>query len=692
MFIETLRVKNFGVIGTREFNFSGGLNAIVGSNEKGKSSLIEALMYGLFGSQALRGSVDDVVTDGEKTMSVEVCFGKYMVKRTKTSASVKFDDEVVTGQAAVTNFFYDLLGVSKSSVEKVIWSDQGDTAGVVTRGSAEITNLIEDLAGFDQIDSLIEKAKNKFPSGNHTVYEELLNEDRERLSNLPEEESTESLEEDRAVEKKRLSELSTIILEKNSELEEKKLFLEKLKGQSKQKDNFEDSLSRTVREIDQLNEEIKHLRETAELDLPDIAAYTAYINDFQKLSEEYSLYKEITSFNNEHENEWVGDIESLKKEIAAVTDRTQQYITDIAKIEADISTQKNRLNNKEVCSECGQSVVELYAEINKDATEKIVSLKAALKLNRDSLTEAREDLRALKDILSKQKEREKFSDFAKDKNILPWSIEWHDKVPEKPNRTKFMEAQEEIKEHTILNDRIKKAKYDLPKKESELEGKEEIKKQTLKKIQEFTDNSSEISATIEQISQIGKSLQEIRDKRESAKDKISVLDNKIASINAANKANAKQKEDLLSRIASTKKKLVDDLRNSKILSSMRKAKPKVLDKVWSDVLLSVSHTFSEMRGRQCIVSKTEKGFYIDGIPARRLSGSAKSILGIAIKKVLRQTFCQEAFFMVFDEPAADCDPDRTATVISTIKTISGQTFMITHEEMSSSTVDTVIEL
>jgi DNA repair exonuclease SbcCD ATPase subunit len=145
-------------------------------------------------------------------------------------------------------------------------------------------------------------------------------------------------------------------------------------------------------------------------------------------------------------------------------------------------------------------------------------------------------------------------------------------------------------------------------------------------------------------------------------------------------------------IKSLNKKLSVDARNSQIIKQIRTARPKVLNRVWSSVLTMVSATFSELRGEESTVSKSEKGFYVNGIPVHRLSGSAKSILGIALRVALREIFAPSAGFLVFDEPASDADGERTAMVTGALAAVRGQVIAITHEDISDSSADNIIEL
>ena len=133
-------------------------------------------------------------------------------------------------------------------------------------------------------------------------------------------------------------------------------------------------------------------------------------------------------------------------------------------------------------------------------------------------------------------------------------------------------------------------------------------------------------------------------------------------------------------------------RNSKIIKSVRDAKPLVLNQVWNKVLDYTQQSFSEMRGEDSVVEKSEKGFTVDARPTSRLSGSAKSILGISLRAAVRDIFAPTAGFMIFDEPFGDMDEERTAAALAAIQTIRGQKFIVTHESQSEMAADQVVEI
>ena len=70
--ITKLEMKNFRQHEDLTITFKDGLNVIRGANEAGKSTLIEAILYALFGAKSLRDTLTETVTWGKKETELAV--------------------------------------------------------------------------------------------------------------------------------------------------------------------------------------------------------------------------------------------------------------------------------------------------------------------------------------------------------------------------------------------------------------------------------------------------------------------------------------------------------------------------------------------------------------------------------------------------------------------------------------------
>ncbi|KPN30755.1 DNA double-strand break repair Rad50 ATPase [Halolamina pelagica] len=74
MKFDRLRLRNFKPYADTDLTFEDGVTVIHGLNGSGKSSLLEACFFALYGSRALDGTLDDAVTTGADETDVELWF------------------------------------------------------------------------------------------------------------------------------------------------------------------------------------------------------------------------------------------------------------------------------------------------------------------------------------------------------------------------------------------------------------------------------------------------------------------------------------------------------------------------------------------------------------------------------------------------------------------------------------------
>src|SRR5574344_1530671 len=168
--ITSMRLKCFRKHVDREFTFSKGLNVVRAENEAGKSTLMSAILYMLFGTRALGQPLEEVVTYGhsKRELSVEGEFVidgvEYRVKRSDSGAELTYGKQSVTGQTGVTRFVENLFGASLDTVRKILVAEQNSVRGALD-SEAGAGALIESLADLDKIDELIQKIKAQRPCG-----------------------------------------------------------------------------------------------------------------------------------------------------------------------------------------------------------------------------------------------------------------------------------------------------------------------------------------------------------------------------------------------------------------------------------------------------------------------------------------------------------------------------------------------
>ena len=113
--LNRITLTNFQRHRNLEVLFNPGISALRGSNEAGKSTLIRAVCYALFGSKSMPVSIDELVTWGEPTNTLKVVLEftvdgtVYTIKRGKSGAEITYDGGIVTGQNECTAYVAKLL-------------------------------------------------------------------------------------------------------------------------------------------------------------------------------------------------------------------------------------------------------------------------------------------------------------------------------------------------------------------------------------------------------------------------------------------------------------------------------------------------------------------------------------------------------------------------------------------------------
>lgn len=165
--IDYLKLKNFRRHRDEHFEFGPGLNVICGPNWAGKTTLLSAITYALFGAKAVQGSATDLITDGEADMQVEVGFSvngrHYFVTRGPKKAALKADSAehkpIATGQTPVTDEIELLIGSSSKDFLDFNVTRQEDSANLLALGSAKLGEYVARVTGVDTIDEVLGKLK-----------------------------------------------------------------------------------------------------------------------------------------------------------------------------------------------------------------------------------------------------------------------------------------------------------------------------------------------------------------------------------------------------------------------------------------------------------------------------------------------------------------------------------------------------
>mgnify|MGYP006275658291 CR=1 FL=1 len=173
MIFDRLRLRNFKPYVDTDLRLSDGVTVIHGLNGSGKSSLLEACFFALYGSKALDGTLEDVVTNGAEESEVELWFShdsrSYHVRRElkrygdqiqTTTCTLESDDETVhrDGATDVRAFVADLLRMDAEAFVNCAYVRQGEVNKLINATPTERQDMIDDLLQLGTLEEYRERA------------------------------------------------------------------------------------------------------------------------------------------------------------------------------------------------------------------------------------------------------------------------------------------------------------------------------------------------------------------------------------------------------------------------------------------------------------------------------------------------------------------------------------------------------
>ena len=704
---KSISLTNFRRHTDATFTFGEGLSVIRAGNEQGKTTIIEAIAYALFGVKALRSSLEEAVTWDfpvntlKVVLTIDVDGVEYKVSRGKSGAQVDYAGGIVTGQTEVSNFMASKLRVDAGIASKLMFAPQKDIRGALEAGPKATAELIERLSEFGQIDDLIELMQEKLTLGSAAQASSKLEADQKTLDEL----MAVAEPDFAALEKCVTGQEVTVQMAQGIVSELRTAYDAEVQRDAKVAAHASEWASLTSRagqlEINSANV-TRQLKDLREAPVPDVERADERIQELlQKKADESKRGAALFAYNNVVEalgdagvERFAGTAAQWQAAFTATQDRLDVLRKQISQGEVQLA-KLGLQKTMGACSFCGQDFSDVPAVIAKNA-----ELQAEI----DGQTLAHENLKkqetdliaslgALRVLQSGGRgvlaAAQKYAEYLNiDDSTYPPILSWKGEIPQRLDVTPDYDA-----EVAKIRAGVK-ARAVYLRKIVELEGAVKTDSRELDTIKART---TEIGAP--------ENVQESRAKVRAARDELAqaeeTLDEAKRTLNTRkNTLEASQREwDAVVRyrvraaeyVEASKAAVANLTFNNALMKAVRAARPAIADQLWNLVLASVSRYFSEMRGVPSTVTKTSDGFLVDGRPAQSFSGSTLDVLGLAIRVALTRTFLPAAPFLVLDEPNAAMDDGRSANVLGFLATVGfKQTLLITHEVVSESVADHII--
>lgn len=706
--LNKIKLTNFQRHRDLEVSFTGGLSAIRGGNEAGKSTLLRAICYALFGAKALNESLEETVTWGEdaKTLKVELEIAidavPYSIKRGKSGAEIQYDGGIVTGQNETTSFLCRLLKVDASSASRLMLANQNEIRGALESGTKATTELIEKLAEFSQLDNLLDRMQENLALGTSgnveaaIAYANSALEEAEKLAVAPDtlamqadidilaDEVNANEEGQKALAEQVDSAKEALILVKSRAAERAALALEERKASLR---------------ISEIGEKLVKLSQVKEPVNPKtrIGHLRKAVADAENCAELSKVYGSVEGLFKPRMTDfvWKGSREDLVGALTKLDLSNRADSVDQAKLEGQINLLRQQLLQGS-CTFCGKDfsgvpeVISKNSEIQQKLDEALNvrdQIKARLATSL-SLAEAKRNCEmASRPTLAALAKHEGLVELSDD--FMPPVLRWVGEVPSagasspalrrqideiEAQQTQFTKAQAAS---GPLTEEIARLKKDLLGIGEKLSAQPEVDLTDARVDLQRAEGMMEAC-----IADIKRKQADLRDAETKLRDALAAHERAKAQVEVHKAALAQRKEEL---------KALNF--NNALLKKVRSARPLIADKLWNLVLSAVSSYFSDIRGAASEVTKEADGFKVDGHSVSTLSGSTLDALGLAIRVALVRTFLPAAPFLILDEPGSGMDTERTQNMLGFLAGCGfGQILLVTHEDVSESIADNMITL
>ncbi|HSA07149.1 MAG TPA: SMC family ATPase [Candidatus Gastranaerophilales bacterium] len=385
MKIKSLKLENFRQHEDSYLEFNDGITVINGANGSGKSTILEAITWAIYGIEAARGNKDTIKFNKAKPrakVKVELVFELdkdiFKVIRFLDKAEVYFGDNeapIVTSQQEVTRYLVEKIGMTKNEFFNTYFTGQKELNFLKNQGSIERKKFISKVLNYDKVRDAQEASRLDKNALDKEIYGlkqglqdvETLEKEKELITSR-----LKDVQNNFAAKQKKFSEISGSLAEIEPEWEKIKIIKENFDALTAENKHLLDKKEYFEKNIQNLSIQIKNLEEKNKK-LSDLMKIEDEYRDLEKKIREQECLQEKDSLRQKYTLK----IEGLQKEI----DEKQTYLDEIIKSGTE---NKSKIENIQVVNE----------EIN-------TINKQIQKLEADLTAQKRE-----KEVLTSQKQRE----------------------------------------------------------------------------------------------------------------------------------------------------------------------------------------------------------------------------------------------------------------------------------------------
>lgn len=713
MTLQSVMLENFKRHATLEVQFSPAVTAIRGPNYAGKSSVLQAVFYAMFGATAVPGGRQAVVRTGAKTCKVEFSFdldGKACkVSRTLTTANVLVEGELVaTGNSPVSAWFEDLFGMDQKTVMLLAYSSQGETSALVTLGASALNKIIETVANTDYVDKLVEKAGLRIRSLELSLAAVPIALDQNNL--LATIEGLEAAVTQKQAELVDITELVTIAgvqfetvdlefkaaVEHNHKVQAANRLYAQAETQHKSAVESLSKLQETHADLAADKNDYKALIDSLDTHIKQLqlANSEALVNNAKHESTKEQLVKVCNWIEGkgkdmvEADKEWQPVFDTLAPEYEKLKLEASALVTEYDA--ANIAVKKAEKNLKSsVCVTCGRPMEDSHLELVQKELDKAKEDFEAVTVkyqNKDKeLKNATKEYNRVKALLPQAGWKEWWNKALAEREVLVTAIYGMQHV--EVDSTRLIDLQHKAQQFRLVQDRIS------------------------------TFKASEISWKL-QIMDLAAKCAELWSKQELEIDIVEVSERRGALQHKYTDAKLKKYDvqgtlgGMRHDLDTAKRKLEDELTNEAKRTSLERSlarfkafqkwlrdnKAAFMESIWAGLLGVCSEFVAQVTSNRVtsIERDNEGSFWFtengDRLPIVCASGGQRSIIGAGLRIALATLLPQGCRFVVLDEPSAELNDEHAAALAGALRGQDRQVVLVTHREGDEFAADHVVVL
>lgn len=681
MKLNALSIRNYRRFKSVDLELPDGMTSITGSNGAGKSSLMEAVAWVLYGNQTetVRTGKESIKREGSAhtepcSVQLEFEFGGtgYVVERSMTgknltmSASLHAGGRLLASSSdEVTEKIKEIFGMDHKSFFVSVFARQKELNALSSYTPAERKKQVLRMLDIDDIDEAIRRVRE-----DKKRFENAVGDARKSLELVDGKSPIERLEEELAALAGKENELLSSEKDKKSELDKAESVQKKLRAETEKLEKERKSHEQMLRKKEALEAKLAGIEENLE-------SFKSELKNLENLEKDLIAQEQKASKAKAGLEETRDKKKKAKAELSEITSgmgkseaMTEQMENGLSGVEEALANVE-KLGAESECPTCMRKLGDTYEKLLENYKKHKIKLEGEIEKCRahmEKLEAGRQECEARLEALRKREELLQSA-------VLAW-----EKSKARLEKTDVLRKRIEAEESRLIHEK---------KQLAELEGQLKLLKFDESKYEKLTEQREELA---EEIRAFERSLSDIREGRARLEERGKSAEKEVARLKKLESQLVERLGDIT--ILSNLDSILEEFKRH-MISRIRPA----LASVSSELLSSLTDArYSELQlSDDYDISIRDAGNY-HGI--ERFSGGESDLanlcLRLAISEVIAERHGTSGFDMiVLDEIFGSQDSDRKRLLLSTLSALGNrfkQIFLITHVEDVKELMGNVIQV